>query len=36
LHQNGSVAKAEWLDLGGHDYTGMFKGADTGFVRLAT
>ena len=35
-HANGSVGKAVWEDLGWHPYTGMFKGADTGFIRLAT
>ena len=35
-HANGSVAKAVWENVPGHTYTGMFKGADTGFVRLAT
>ena len=33
-HLNGSVGKAVWEDLGNHPYTGMFKGADTGFIRL--
>jgi hypothetical protein len=32
----GSVGKAKWEDLGGHPYTGMFKGGDTGYVRLNT
>ena len=36
LHQLGNIAKAEWINLGGHDYTGVFKGADTCFVRLNT
>ena len=35
VHSQGNVGKAEWIDLGGHPYTGMFKGADTGFVRLS-
>ena len=34
-HAQGDVAKIQWEDLGGHSYTGMFKGADTGFVRLS-
>ena len=33
-HLNGSIGKAVWEDLGDHPYTGMFKGADTGFIRL--
>lgn len=36
VHPQGNVGKAEWKDLGGHDYTGIFQGADTGFVRLST
>ena len=36
MHPQGNVAKAEWRNLGGHDYTGIFQGADTGFVRLST
>jgi len=35
-HSQGNVGKAEWKDLGGHGYTGIFQGADTGFVRLST
>ena len=37
IHMQGNVGKAKWEDLGGHKYTGIFKGgADTGFVRLST
>ena len=36
VHSQGNVAKAEWINYGGHPYTGMFEGADTGFVRLST
>jgi hypothetical protein len=36
VHPQGNVGKAEWKDLGGHNYTGIFQGADTGFVRLST
>jgi len=36
VHQQGNVGKAEWIDFGGHEYTGIFQGADTGFVRLST
>lgn len=35
IHAQGSVAKAIWHDLGGHPYTGIFKGADAGYVRLS-
>lgn len=34
-HAHGNVGKAVWKDLGDHPYTGMFKGADTGFIRLS-
>ena len=30
------MGKVEWLDLGGHPYTGIFKGADSGYVRMST
>ena len=36
VHSQGNVGKAVWKDLGGHDYTGIFQGADTGYVRLST
>ena len=36
VHNRGNVAKIEWRNLGGHHYTGIFQGADTGFVRLNT
>ena len=35
FHSQGNVGKAEWRNLGGHAYTGIFQGADTGFVRLS-
>ena len=35
IHAQGNVAKIQWKDFGGHPYTGMFKGADTGFARLS-
>ena len=35
VHSQGNTGKAVWKDLGGHDYTGIFWGADTGFVRLS-
>ena len=34
-HAQGNVGKASWVDLEGHDYTGIFQGADSGFVRLS-
>ena len=36
VHSQGNIGKAIWFDLGGHDYTGIFQGADTGYVRLST
>jgi len=36
IHSQGNVGKAEWKNLGGHSYTGIFLGADTGFVRLSS
>ena len=34
IHGVGSVGKVIWKDLGGHPYTGAFKGGDSGFMRL--
>lgn len=34
-HSFGNVAKVEWRDFGDHNFTGMFKGADTGFIRMS-
>lgn len=31
----GNVAKIQWKSVGSHPYTGMFKGADTGYARLS-
>jgi len=36
IHSVGNVGKIHWKDLGNHPYTGMFKGADTGYVRMST
>lgn len=36
LHNVGSVAKMKWVDLGGHSYTGLFKGGEAGLVRFST
>jgi hypothetical protein len=35
IHAQGNVAKITWENLGGHKYTGMFKGADAGYARLS-
>ena len=35
LFSQGSVGRMAWIDLGGHTYGGMFKGADTGFIRFS-
>ena len=35
IHAQGNVAKIQWENLGGHNYTGMFKGADAGYARLS-
>ena len=35
FHARGGVAKASWQDLGGHSYTGVFKGADSMIVRTS-
>jgi len=35
IHAKGVVGKIEWKCLGGHPYTGIFKGADTGYVRFS-
>ena len=35
IHPQGVVGKVQWVDFGGHPYTGMFRGADTGYARLS-
>lgn len=30
------MAKATWVSLGDHPYTGMFRGGDNGFIRLSS
>jgi len=35
IHTVGAVAQVEWEDLGDHNYTGIFTGADYGIVRLS-
>ena len=34
-HSQGTVAKVQWENLGGHSYTGMYQGADYGLIRLS-
>lgn len=36
IHAIGNVGKARWIDLGGHSYTGIFQGADSGYVRMSS
>ena len=36
IHAIGSVAKVKWQNLGGHPYTGIFKGANYGFTRWSS
>jgi len=35
IHTVGAVGRVEWRDLGGHNYSGVFKGAQHGLVRLS-
>ena len=35
IHTVGTVGKVEWVDLGGHPYTGIFQGASHGIARLS-
>ena len=36
IHSVGNVGKIEWVDLGNHPYTGIFKGGDAGYVRMSS
>merc|ERR1712051_315664 len=36
IHSIGNVGKIQWIDQGGHPYTGIFKGGDTGYVRMSS
>ena len=36
IHSVGNVGKIEWVDLGNHPYTGIFKGGDSGYVRMSS
>merc|ERR1712121_264052 len=35
IHTVGTVGQVEWKDLGGHSYSGIFKGASNGYARLS-
>ena len=35
VHSVGNVGQVEWINLGGHPYTGIFTGADAGYVRMS-
>ena len=35
IHSVGVIGKVEWVNKGGHQYTGIFEGADKGFVRAS-
>ena len=34
-HGQGNVGEIEWISIGDHGYTGLFQGADTGFIRTS-
>ena len=34
-HGQGNVGEVAWIDKGGHPYTGLFKGGDSGFIRTS-
>ena len=36
IHSVGNVGKVAWVSKGSHPYTGIFKGADTGYVRMSS
>ena len=36
IHSVGNVGKVAWVDQGNHPYTGIFKGGDTGYVRMSS
>ena len=35
IHTVGTVGKVEWVDMGGHPYTGIFQGSREGITRLS-
>ena len=36
IHSKGNVGKVQWISSGSHSYTGIFKGADSGYVRMSS
>lgn len=36
IHSVGTVAKVEWKSVGDHEYTGIFRGATQGYIRLSS
>ena len=34
-HQQGVLAKVLWVDIGGHSYTGLYKGKSEGLLRMS-
>jgi hypothetical protein len=35
IHTVGSIAKAKWVSVGSHNYTGIFRGSDNAFLRVS-
>jgi hypothetical protein len=35
IHSVGTVSQIQYIDLGGHNFTGVFKGCQNGFLRLS-
>lgn len=35
IHTVGTVGQVEWVNKGGHPYTGIFEGANKGFIRTS-
>ena len=36
IHSVGNVGKVHWISANEHGYTGIFKGADSGYVRMSS
>jgi len=36
IHSVAQVSKINWVSVGSHPYTGMFKGSKYGYVRLSS
>jgi len=36
IHSVGAIAQAKWVSYTGHNYTGLFKGANFGFIRFSS